>query len=97
MKAVIQEPKGDEFSAYGIGFNEGGIALTAIEDNSVLTKAGFKSGDIIQIINGISIKNLKDFQSALDKIVATTDNYVFELVRNQKHIKLVYVGKLEKI
>lgn len=97
MKAVIQEPKGDEFSAYGIGFNEGGIALTAIEEHSELAKAGFKSGDIIQVINGISIKNLKDFQSALDKIVGTTENYVFELIRNQKHIQLVFVGKLEKM
>jgi len=56
MNGVLKEPSGDEFSAFGVGFNEGGVALFEIVDNSLLSKAGFKTGDIIQYVNGIKLK-----------------------------------------
>ncbi len=97
MHAIVKEPQGDEFSAYGVGFNEGGIALAEIPEQSHLLKAGFKTGDIIQGINGIKIKTLNDFKTLLSKIAKPSGSFEFEIVRNQKKMKIMYKGHIESI
>ena len=96
MGATLYEPKGDELSAYGIGFNEGGIALIQIETNSSLLKLGFNSSDIIQAINGVAIKTIANFQQFFSKSSAIQESYSFEFVRNQQKQKLVIQTQLKQ-
>ncbi len=96
MGATLYEPKGDELSAFGVGFNEGGVALTQIEANSSLLKFGFRSSDIIQAINGVAIKTIANFQQILSKLSTKEESYLFELVRNQQKQKLVIKAQLKQ-
>lgn len=97
MDAVLYEPKEDELSAFGIGFNEGGVALMKLHPDGLLLKAGFKSGDIINAINGKSIKTISNFKQVMASISSNTPAYVFEIIRNQQKIILQVNQKLNKI
>ena len=87
--AMLYEPKGDELSAYGVGFNEGGIALVQIDPSSQLLTMGFKAGDLIQVINGVPVKNIPDFLSRFNHPSSGIETYEFEIIRNQQKQKLV--------
>jgi S1-C subfamily serine protease len=87
--AMLYEPHGDELSAYGVGFNEGGIALVQIDPASSLLTIGFKAGDLIQVINGVPVKNISDFLSRFNHPSSGADAYEFEIIRNQQKQKLI--------
>ena len=94
MGAMLSEPWGDELSAYGVGFNEGGIALLQIDPASSLLTIGFKAGDLIQVINGVPVKNISDFLSRFNHPSSGADAYEFEIIRNQQKQKLIIKDKL---
>jgi len=47
-------------SAFGVGFDAGGLVLTTVRENSEAGKIGFRIGDLIQEINGIPIKSIQN-------------------------------------
>jgi hypothetical protein len=97
MGAILYEPKGDELSAMGVGFQEGGVALTLIEANSSLLKFGFKSGDMIQAINGVAIKTIENFQAFLGSASGGEGSFLFELVRDQQKQRLLVKAQLNRL
>ncbi len=58
MGTTLKEPKGDELSAYGVGYDEGGVALENIIANTKAAQFGFKDGDLILKINNANIKSI---------------------------------------
>jgi len=94
MGAMLQEPTGDQLSAYGVGFNEGGIALLEINPVSPLLKIGFKAGDLIQGVNGVPVKSIAELINLFKNPTSGTDAYEIEFIRNQQKQKLIIKEKL---
>jgi hypothetical protein len=89
MGAMLYEPQGDELSAYGVGFNEGGIALVQIDPDSPLIQMGFKTGDLIQVVNGVSVKSIPEFLKLFNKPSKGDEICSYTLFRNQQRQNLL--------
>jgi len=57
LGATLKDLRGEDFSAYGVSKEVGGVALATIPQNSAASKAGLKEGDLIQAVNGRAVKN----------------------------------------
>ena len=93
MNALLQEPSGEEMSAFGLAFDAKGVALLSVEPKSQAANIGFKTGDLIQEINGIRIKNIKD----LNEYVSNHDNvnkHTIVFIRNQAKTSITFEEKL---
>jgi hypothetical protein len=87
LGVVLREPSGDEMSAFGVAFDAGGVSLTMVAENSEAAKLGFRTGDLIQEINGVKIKTINDFRTYIDAH-KDSKSKVFSIVRNQEKITL---------
>jgi hypothetical protein len=88
MDVPLKEPAGDELSAFGVAFDSGGIALTTVPENSMASKLGFRSGDLIQEINAVKIGNIQNLKEYIDTKMKRSPRHVFLIVRNQNKIKV---------
>lgn len=58
--AIIRNISGDEFSAFGVTKNAGGVHLKSVPSNSEAAANGFKSNDLIQSLNDQPVKTVAD-------------------------------------
>ena len=85
--AKLSQPVGDEYSAFGAGYNDGGVAIVELESGSVLADNGLKAGDLIQKINASNIRSiseLKAYMEANQKVASHT----FFVLRNQQNLEI---------
>jgi len=87
LGATLKEPKGEELSAYGVGYDEIGIALTNISNNQLALKIGFLNGDLIQAVGEQKISNIQQLKEYLAKNVSTRA-HTFFIIRNQARVKI---------
>jgi hypothetical protein len=87
MGAKLNEPAGDELSAYGAGFADGGISVVQFSEASVLADYGLKIGDLIQKINASKIENIKLLKSYLAENQEVA-NHTFYILRHQQKIEI---------
>ena len=97
MDIVLKEPKGEEMSAFGVGFDAGGVALTTVLENSEAAKMGFRTGDLIQEINGIPIKSIQNIINYIQQKKSGPENHTFVLIRNQTRTSLLINQSLTDI
>jgi len=83
MGIRLNEPEGDEMSAFGVGFNAGGVAFTTVPENSEAARMGFRTGDLIQEINGIKIKNIQNLINCIHQKKSLSEKHTFVVIRNQ--------------
>ena len=88
MDVVLNEPSGDQMSAFGVGFNSGGISLDHVPENSMAGKLGFRTGDLIQEINGFKIKTIQDLKIYITTRNKVSQKHTFVIVRNQAKTSL---------
>ncbi len=88
MGTSLKEPQGDELSAYGLGFDEIGVALLDFTDDALATKLGFNKGDLIQTINGVKISNIQSLKEYVSSDKAKLNLQEFVIIRNQAKQKL---------
>ena len=93
LGVALKEPSGDEMSAFGVAFDEGGVSLALVADNSEAAKMGFRTGDLIQSINNTKIKTISDFRIYCDSHTNDIKPKVLSIVRNQIKIS-VTINKL---
>ena len=86
MGAKLHSLKGQEFSAYGVSAEDGGVALVNVPANSEAAKQGLKANDVIQAINGGKVSNVDQFDQALSAF--KTKVLQLELVRAQQPMAL---------
>ena len=96
MGVLLKEPVGDELSAFGVGFDSGGVALTSVPENSMAAKFGFKSHDLIREINESKIKTIDILKEYL-RIKKDVKHHVITVIRNQESIKLTINETLPNI
>jgi hypothetical protein len=87
MGAKLGEPKGDELSAFGAAFADGGVSILRLDENSVLKKYGLKTGDLIQKINATRIKNITELNTYLETSQKVTV-HTFFILRNQQKTEI---------
>ena len=89
MGATLHSLQGQEFSAYGVSKEDGGVVLLKVPASSVAAKAGLKAGDVIQAVNGKKISRVNQFQKVLASIKAR--ELKFKVVRNQQAMEVTVV------
>jgi len=82
LGVALREPGGNEMSAFGVAFDAGGVSLTTVDESSEAAKVGFRTGDLIQGINGSKIKTISDLTTYLNQN-SELKKHNFILIRNQ--------------
>jgi hypothetical protein len=81
MGATLKEPKGDELSAFGVGYDEGGVALENVTANTKAAQSGFKDGDLILKIGNTTIKTINQLIAFTKE--AQKGSFTVTIIRNQ--------------
>lgn len=97
MGARLRNISGEEFSAYGVSKESGGVAIAEIHlaPSTPATVSGFKTGDLIQSVDGKAVPNLAAFKAALAKLPAKPET-PFGIIRNQAPSTITVKGKVEQ-
>ena len=84
--AKVAALKGEEFSAFGVSRDDGGVHLVEVPPESLAYKMGLRANDLIQKIDHRPVKTVDELNAA------TGNNHdqpmTFRLVRGQKTIAL---------
>ena len=86
LGAKLHALVGDEFSAYGVSKESGGLAFVELSKDSEAAKAGLQDGDLIQMLNGKQVSTSIQFFDAL--ITAGSAPLKLSVVRNQQAMDL---------
>jgi hypothetical protein len=84
LGATVAVLVGEEFSAFGVSKEDGGIHLVKVPDDSAAAKAGFQSGDLIQKINSKPVKTV----DSLLRLTAKKKPMPVGFVRKQQPMSL---------
>ncbi len=60
LQARVRDLVGEEYSAFGVSKESGGVHLADVPAGSQAERAGFRTGDLIQGINGQPVRRLSD-------------------------------------
>ena len=85
MGATISGLSGEEFSAYGVSKDDGGIALIAVPKDSQAAKAGLLEGDLILTVNEQKVAAEAQFLKIVEGQSAALK---LKVVREQKEMTL---------
>ncbi|MGJ8656580.1 MAG: right-handed parallel beta-helix repeat-containing protein [Akkermansiaceae bacterium] len=86
LGAKLHTLSGEEFSAYGVSKEEGGVSLRAVPANSAAAKSGLEQDDLIQGLNGQKVSSTEDLFKAL--ATAGSKPVKVKVVRNQEATEL---------
>jgi Right handed beta helix region len=86
LGATVAALKGEEFSAFGVSREDGGVHLVEVPPDSVAYKKGLRANDLIQKINDQAVKTVDDLNAATGSNLDQPKT--FRLVRSQKSISL---------
>ena len=84
--ATVAALSGEEFSAFGVSKEDGGIHLIKVPAKSELAKAGLKDGDLVQKIDGKPVKTVAELDKQTRVSGGKSKQIVF--VRGQKEMTL---------
>jgi membrane-associated protease RseP (regulator of RpoE activity) len=86
LGATLKDLKGEDFSAFGVSKEAGGVALVDVPKASAAENAGLKVGDLIQGVGRSTVSNGEQLFRVLSGI--TSDSLKLKVVRNQKTVEL---------
>jgi len=82
MGASLVNLSGNDFSAFGVSKQAGGVVIKTVPKDSEAAKAGLLAGDVIQNVNGQSVSKLRQLNQVLKRTPEELLN--IKLVRNQQ-------------
>lgn len=86
LGATLHSLEGNEFSAYGVTKEEGGVAIQKAPEGSAAVVAGLAEGDLIQGVNGKQVADTEQLFAVLhgidDKLLT------LKVIRNQQEVEL---------
>lgn len=85
LGATVKEARGNELSAFGVGFDKAGIAVESVPTSSVAARIGLRAGDLIQAINGERTIDFNDIAKYLDGSVSVQE---LSVIREQQPLVL---------
>jgi hypothetical protein len=66
LQARVRELEGEEFSAFGVSRDAGGVHLAEVPDESLAAASGLRTNDVVQSLNGQPVKRLADLYRLQD-------------------------------
>jgi hypothetical protein len=84
LGATIKALSEEEFSAFGVSKEDGGIHLIKVPKTSAVAKAGFSENDVVQRIDGQPVKTVADLRRLTEK-------------RDGKPLKISYVRNQQEM
>ncbi len=82
LGAPLHSLQGEEFSAFGVAKDDGGVQLVRVPKDSPAAKAGFQDNDLVQSLNALKVSNTDQLFAALLK--AGSQPLKARIIRNQK-------------
>ncbi|MCP4782671.1 MAG: signaling protein [Fuerstiella sp.] len=82
LQATVRTLVGEEFSAFGVDKDSGGVRLASVPRDSEASRLGFKSNDVVQVVDGKPTKTIADLYQVRD--AAAGKPLVISLVRSQQ-------------
>lgn len=82
LGATLHGLEGEEFSAFGVGRDDGGVQLVEVPAGSQAAVAGLQKNDLIQSLNGRKVSGTRDLFAAID--ISGDAALQATVVRNQK-------------
>ncbi|HEX5791421.1 MAG TPA: PDZ domain-containing protein, partial [Luteolibacter sp.] len=86
LGATLHSLQGEEFSAFGVSKEDGGVQFVKVLAESDAARAGLQDNDLVQLVNGIKVSNTDQFFAALKKAEGTPIK--LSVIRNQKPIQI---------
>jgi hypothetical protein len=86
MGATVKALAGDEHYAFGVGKKDGGVCLVSVPVLSPGTRAGLRTGDVIQIVDGEPTRTVAELEKRTRD--STGKAVTITLVRGQKEMML---------
>ncbi|MCR9202161.1 MAG: right-handed parallel beta-helix repeat-containing protein [Planctomycetaceae bacterium] len=86
LGATLQDLKGDEFSAFGVSTEDGGVVVADIPKASVAAKCGLQEGDLIQGIETTAVSGTNQLFRVLAR--SKPGSLKLKIVRNQQTLEL---------
>jgi hypothetical protein len=86
LGASLHGLQGEEFSAFGVAREEGGVQLVEVPEDSPAAAVGLKSNDLIQAVNGTKTSDTAGLFAAL--LAAGDASLQLKVVRHQKAANL---------
>ncbi len=89
---LLKKQKGNELSAFGVGFDKAGVAIEVVPSHSQAAHIGLRNGDLLQSVNGTRITDFQAFEKCLkqEKVIKS-----LTLIREQQFITLKVEKKLK--
>jgi hypothetical protein len=84
--AFLRDLRGQEFSAFGVGRQAGGVVVAQVTKASVFETAGLKDGDLIQGVEGTSVSNSTQLFQTIANV--EVDRLRLKVIRDQKTIEV---------
>ncbi len=94
MGASVRGLSGEEFSAYGVAKEDGGIALIKLPQSAPLASSGLKEGDLILSVNDKKVSTSSQFLNLIKQ--SDSDELKLKIVRDQAEKMLIINQGLEK-
>lgn len=86
LGATLHSLQGEEFSAFGVSKEDGGVQLVRVRVGSDAARHGLKDNDLIQQVNQAKVSNTDQFLAALQK--AGAGPVTLRVIRNQQAIEI---------
>lgn len=81
MGAKVKELEGEEYSAFGVSKENGGVQLMEVPEHSIAGKNQLQAGDLIEGINGKQIRTASELVKATE--TANQTSFLIKIIRNQ--------------
>ena len=82
LGAKVKTLEGQEFSVFGVSEEEGGVHLVSVKRNTMAGQIGFRSGDLIQQVNGQPVRTVDDLKTLTE--AAAGKGVTFTYTRGQQ-------------
>jgi len=86
LGAAIRSLQGEEFSAFGVSKEDGGVQLVRVPEASDAFRAGLQDNDLLQQVNDMKVSNTEQFFAALKKAGEAPVN--LRMIRNQQPLEI---------
>ena len=92
LGATVAALRGEEYSAFGVSKEDGGVHLLEVPTDSLAGQAGLQSGDVVQAVNDEPVKTTAALRRATDR--AAGESFTLLLVRDQQAERLTISSKV---
>lgn len=92
LGASLHGLQGEEFSAFGVSKEDGGVQLVKVPAGSAAARSGLRENDLVQQVNGQKVRNTAQLFSAIEKAGKAPIRLL--VIRNQQPMEIALPERL---